>query len=83
LRVFTADGVALFPTWQFVDDAIVPGLVSILTLFPEAAVDGWTVAGWLRTEDAELDAIPFAALLEGDIDRVRTVARSAAASLAA
>jgi hypothetical protein len=83
LRVFTADDVALFPVWQFADGALVPGLSPILSVFPEDAVDGWTLAGWLRTKDPELGAVPLEVLLGGDVDRVRTVARAAARSLAA
>jgi hypothetical protein len=74
---------ALFPAWQFLDGSLVPGLVSILALFPEDAIDGWTLAGWLRTEDAELGQIPLEGLLAGDVERVQSVARSAAKSLAA
>ena len=81
--MFTADDVALFPVWQFADGALVPGLSPILSVFPEDAVDGWTLAGWLRTEDPELGAVPLEVLLGGDVDRVRTVARAAARSLAA
>jgi hypothetical protein len=83
LRVFTSDGVALFPTWQFAGGSLVPGLASILALFPEDAVDGWTLAGWLRTEDPELGGIPLDVLLDGREDDVRAVAGSAALSLAA
>lgn len=83
LRVFTADDIALFPIWQFADGAVVPGLAPILASFPEDAVDGWTLAGWLRSTDAELDAVPLEVLLAGEVDRVRSVARSAARSLGA
>ena len=83
LRVFTSDGAALFPTWQFDDGSVVPGLAEILSLFPERAVDGWTLAGWLRTEDPELRAVPLDALAQGDHETVRALARAAATSLAA
>ena len=83
LRVFTSDGVALFPAWQFSEGSVVPGLGSILALFPEDVVDGWTLAGWLRTEDAELGGVPFELLLAGNVERVQEVARSAGRSLAA
>ena len=83
LRVFTSDGVALFPAWQFSEGAVVRGLAPILALFSEDIVDGWTVAGWLRTQDPELGGVPFELLLAGEVDRVQSVARSAARSLAA
>jgi hypothetical protein len=82
LRVFTSDGVALFPLWQFKDSSVVPGLAEILSLFPERAVDGWTVAGWLRTEDPELGGVPLDALTQGQDEVVRSLARTAAAALA-
>jgi hypothetical protein len=83
LRVFTSDGVALFPAWQFDGPQVVPGLVEVVAVFPEAAVDGWTVAGWLRTPDAELGGVPLDLIRAGDARRVLTVARSASAALAA
>lgn len=83
LRVFTSDGIALFPAWQFIDGSVVSGLASILACFPEDAVDGWTLAGWLRTLDRELGDVPFELLVGGEIERVQSVARSAARSLAA
>lgn len=83
LRVFASDGTALFPAWQFVDGSLMQGLASVLALFPEDAVDGWTLAGWLRTRDGELGAVPLDVLAAGDIERVQSVARSAAMSLAA
>jgi hypothetical protein len=82
LRVFTSDGVALFPLWQFTNGSVVPGLAEILALFPERAVDGWTLAGWLRTEDPELGAVPLDVLAQGEDQVVRALARSAAAGLA-
>jgi hypothetical protein len=83
LRVFTSDGVALFPTWQFDGPQIIAGLAEVLALFPEEAVDGWTVAAWLRTVDAELGGVPLDLLREGEGRRVVTVARSSSAALAA
>jgi hypothetical protein len=83
LRVVTADGVHLYPTWQFADGGVVPGLDDVLSLFAEDAVDGWTLAGWLRTPDPELGAAPLEALQRGDVAAVLAAARSAAAALAA
>lgn len=83
LRTITADGEHLYPLWQFDRSGLVPGLAEILAVFPERSVDGWTVAGWLRTPDPDLDESPLGALLRGDLDRVRVAARTAASALAA
>lgn len=83
LRTVTTDGEHLYPLWQFHNDGLVTGLPEVLASFPEVAVDGWTLAGWLRTPDLDLGEAPYDALLRGDVDRVRAVARTAARSLAA
>lgn len=82
LRTITADGEHLYPLWQFDRGGLVAGLAEILALFPERAVDGWTLAGWLRTPDQELGESPLGALERGDLDRVRAVAGTAARALA-
>ncbi|HEX7323187.1 MAG TPA: hypothetical protein VF299_09700, partial [Mycobacterium sp.] len=83
LRTITADGEHLYPLWQFDGDRLVDGLVEVLSLFPEASVDGWTLAAWLRTPDPDLGEPPLDALVRGEGDRVRTVAHTAARALAA
>lgn len=83
LRAITVDGQHLYPLWQFDHGELVAGLAGILAMFPERAVDGWTLAGWLRTPDPELDEAPFDALVRGDLDRVRAVASAAVRALAA
>lgn len=83
LRVITRDGVHLYPLFQFMDDGVLPGLPEVLALFPEAALDGWTLAGWLRTPDPDLGEAPYDALVRGEIERVMAVARTAARTLAA
>ena len=83
LRTITVDGEHLYPLWQFDGDHLVAGLAQVLALFPEQAVDGWTLAAWLRTPDPDLGEAPFDVLVRGDVDRIRTVARTAARSLAA
>ncbi|MGX6512514.1 hypothetical protein [Rhodococcus sp. SJ-2] len=56
----------------------------MLTACASAAVDSWTVASWLSTEQPELDGrTPRLALAEGDIDAVVMLARQAAARLLA
>ncbi|MGH3967204.1 MAG: hypothetical protein ACRDTV_03570 [Mycobacterium sp.] len=83
LRTITADGEHLYPLWQFAGDQIVDGLAEVFALFPESSVDGWTMAAWLRTPDPDLGEPPLDALARGERERVWTVARSAARSLAA
>lgn len=82
LRVTTAEGKHFYPTWQFRGSQVLPGLSDVLHLFPEEAVDGWTVAGWLRTPDADLGEPPLDALRRGATARVLEVARTAARALA-
>jgi hypothetical protein len=83
LRTITADGEHLYPLWQFAGDQLLDGLVEVFALFPESAVDGWTVAAWLRTPDPDLGESPLDALARGEREGVRAVARSAARSLGA
>lgn len=83
LRTITEDGEHVYPLWQFDRGRVVEGLPEILALFPERAVDGWTLAAWLRTPDPDLGEAPLDALLRGEGERVRTVARTAARALAA
>jgi hypothetical protein len=83
LRVITADRVHLYPAWQFDDGAVLPGLGDVLSLFAEDGVDGWTLAGWLRTRDPELGEAPLETLRRGDLARALAAARTAAAALAA
>ena len=82
LRVITADGQHLYPLWQFDGKTELAGLPDVLALFPEEAVDGWTVGGWLRTTDPELGGSPYDALARHDVAKVMAAARSAAAALA-
>ena len=83
LRVITTDDVHLYPVWQFDGKHMVEGLSDMLALFREDEVDGWTLAGWLRTTDPELGESPHDALVRGDIARVMSAARMAASLLAA
>lgn len=78
LRTITADGEHLYPAWQFDRHGVVDGLGGIIALFPERQVDGWTLAGWLRTPDPDLDATPFDALTAGRREQVEAVARAVA-----
>ena len=81
LRVITADGQHLYPIWQFDGKTELAGLPDVLALFPEDAVDGWTLGGWLRTADPDLGESPYDALARGEVAKVIAVARSAAAAM--
>ena len=83
LRTVTVDGEHLYPLWQFDSDHLVTGLAELLALFPEQAVDGWTLAAWLRTPDPDLGEAPLDVLARGELDRVSAAARTAARTLAA
>jgi hypothetical protein len=83
LRVITADDVHLYPVWQFAGHGVVRGLPDVLALFDEDAIDGWTLAGWLRTPEPDLGEPPLDALMRGETERVLAVARVAARALAA
>lgn len=83
LRTITIDGEHLYPLWQFHGDRLVDGLPEVISLFPERAVDGWTLAAWLRTPDPDLGEAPLEVLARGELDQVRAVARTAARALAA
>lgn len=56
LRVFTSDGIALFPVWQFIEGSVMPGLASILALFPEDAGEVETVQPVARSAARSLAA---------------------------
>jgi hypothetical protein len=83
LRVVTTDDVHLYPLWQFDGPGLLAGLAPVLALFPEDQLDGWTLAGWLRTADPELGEPPYDVLVRGEHERVLAAARNAAAALAA
>lgn len=79
LRVTTADGVALFPAFQFASDAVLPGLQKLLKVLLETGVDGWTVAYWLTARLAQLgEATALDVLASGDADRINELQKLAA-----
>jgi hypothetical protein len=82
LRVITVDGMHLYPLWQFRANRLLPGLADVLALFPEKAVDGWTLSAWLRMPDPDLEESPVNALYGGDEASVLALARTASRLLA-
>lgn len=78
LRVTTADGVLLFPAFQFASGAILPGLQELLKILLDSRVDGWTVAYWLTARLALLgEATALDVLASGDSDRIAELERLA------
>lgn len=55
LAVTPADGRILYPTGQFADRQLVPGLPETLATFRDIPVDGWTTAAWRTTPCNALD----------------------------
>jgi hypothetical protein len=84
LSTVTADGVPLYPVFQFTPDGTVrPDLIPALRAL--AGHSGWTVAVWLRTSSDDLDDLsPDEWLVAGgDPDWVRVLASRWAALLSA
>jgi len=66
LRVTTADGVQLYPTFQFANCAIRPEIREILSVFRDAPVDGWAIAQWFTTPAHDLANRTPRAVLDED-----------------
>jgi hypothetical protein len=54
LGMRTKEGTWVYPTFQFVDRSILPGLPDALRCFDLAVADGWAVAAWLTSPSAVL-----------------------------
>lgn len=80
LQLNTSDRVAVFPAWQVVDGALVPGLRSVLIELRAGVDSPWTWAQWLGVRPRERERSRLDALLTGDIDAVVVEARHAAAT---
>lgn len=79
LRITTADGVYLFPAFQFTNGAVVPGLQKLLKVLLGTGVDGWTVTYWLTARLAQLGEMTALDILaSGDNDRITELAKLAA-----
>lgn len=71
LRVKTADGIILFPAFQFANGTVAPGIQKLLKILLGTGVDGWTVAYWLTARLAQLgEATALEVLASGDSDRI-------------
>ncbi len=82
LALRTGSGRLVYPTAQFVDEQVVPGLGVVLDVLLPDDTEAWLVASWLTTADPDLgDRTPVSALRDGDLDGVVTAAHQVAASL--
>jgi hypothetical protein len=80
LALRTADDHLVWPTFQFQGSHPLAGLARVLGAF-DRHVDEWTLAGWLRTEQAALDNQSVVDWLRagGDVDRAVELAAATAA----
>jgi len=86
LGLKTADGVVVYPTFQFDEGhRVLRGLAEILQAFRGSGVDDWTLAGWLVSPLQPLRGQSVIQWLRagGSLDTVLTLARDAARRFAA
>ncbi|MBO1741864.1 hypothetical protein [Leifsonia sp. TF02-11] len=90
LRLRTADGQTVYPAFQVVNGAIVPGMREVLSELRRGIDDEWTWAQWLNTpvpdqssEDVSNRRRNIDRLIAGEVDAVVTSAARTAASWAA
>lgn len=80
LALRTADGRYVYPTFQFDRQGrVLSGLSQVLRAFSKDAVDGWTLAGWLRARQQQLSGSNVVDWLKrgGDEELVLRLAREA------
>jgi hypothetical protein len=81
LGLKTADGVIVYPTFQFDEkNRVLSGLSEVLQCFRDADVDDWTLAGWLVSPSRSLggrSAVDWLRLGR-ELDPVLVLARDAA-----
>lgn len=83
LRVTSADGVLLFPAFQFSNEKMLSGLQKLLKVLLGSGVDGWTVAYWLTARLGQLGEVTALEILaSGDSDRIAELQRLAAGDAA-
>lgn len=81
LGLKTADGVVVYPTFQFDErNRVLPGLAEVLQCFRGVPVDDWTLAGWLVSPLRPLDGRSVIDWLRlgGELEPVLVLARDAA-----
>jgi hypothetical protein len=81
LGLTTADGVMVYPVFQFDDqNRVLGGLPEVLECFPAGHVDDWAMAGWLVSPMRGLDGLSVVQWLRNgrDLAPVLVLARDAA-----
>lgn len=83
LALTTADGVLVYPAFQFERDRVLPGLAKVLQCFGDGAEE-WTLAGWLVSPSRSLGGrSPVEWLRDGrEQDPLLALAREAAGRFA-
>lgn len=87
LALQTSDGRWIYPTWQFRNHEVIPGLAEVLGAFErdDRPFSAWSIGTWLTTSLDDLDGSTAVEWLDVDADRDRlvTLARQTAAQWAA
>lgn len=90
LALQTSDGRWIYPTWQFRDHDVMPGLSEVLAAFERAdretePFSTWSIGTWLTTPLDDLDGATAVQWLDTDADRdhLLTLARDTASRWAA
>ncbi|HKI02621.1 MAG TPA: hypothetical protein VKK31_11620 [Thermoanaerobaculia bacterium] len=86
LGLKTADGVVVYPTFQFDErNRVLTGLAEVLQVFHDGAVDDWTLAGLLVSPMTSLQGQSLIQWLRagGEIEPALALARDAARRFAA
>lgn len=74
LALQTSDGRWIYPTWQFHNHEVLPGLAEVLAVFAEHS--SWSVGTWLTTPSTELDGMTAVQWLEAGADRTHLLSLS-------
>src|SRR5699024_362178 len=82
LRVTTADGLMVFPAFQFTGTAVRTNLVPLLQILLGSGADPWTVAYWMTAPQEELGGKTALAVLdfEDEARRLQEIAKRDAAA---
>lgn len=76
LALTTGSMRVVYPTFQFRDRIVAPGLDKVLKELPESLLSRWTLASWLVSKEMDLDgAKPIEALYQGEVEKVVAIAR--------
>ena len=68
LGLKTAEGVLVYPIWQFRGTAIIPGLSEVLEVFRGTKPDPWLIASWMKAPQAALKSMSVADWLAHDVE---------------